>query len=90
MDGTVFKENASCVDICILFFFISGKEDNCRDCGNTSTIQKKASENHNSKEFNTSEFVSLSDELTHCHNRPARNFLPAPPVDHSEPKDVEG
>ena len=59
-DGTfLFKENASCVDICILFFFISGKEDNCRDCGNTSTIQKKASENHNSKEFNTSEFVSL-------------------------------
>jgi len=58
-DGTVFKENASCVDICILFFFISGKENNCRDCGNTSTIQKKASENHNSKEFNTIEFVSL-------------------------------
>jgi len=59
-DGTfLFKENASSVDICILFFFISGKEDNRRDCGNTSTIHKKASENHNSKEFNTSEFVSL-------------------------------
>jgi len=34
--------------------------------------------------------LSLSDELTHCHNRPARNFLPAPPVDHREPEDVEG
>jgi len=35
--------------------------------------------------------LSLSDELTHCHNRSACNFLPTPPVvDHREPEGYEG
>jgi len=43
MDGTVFKENASSLDICVLFVKL-WKEDLERTCGNVSTIPWKAND----------------------------------------------